>query len=705
VRAARAVAPLTFARLEPAGSRHEETRTMITPGRRWIAAAALVTMLNAQSGASIAAAAQGHGEDGDGVATATPIKHVIILIGENRTFDNVYGTYVPKHGETVWNLLSRGIVNADGSPGPNKDAAAQFKIATINPLSYFIDTSKLINPSKMPYSPFLPTPEAGGAPAQPVTLAQLDLDPAPAAPPFDAHSFSFAQLHALSPVFVDHKDLKLLTTGATGLKNCTVDPTEPPSACAEPDTRIENFNRLPNTVFQITGPNVPYDSYTGDMVHRFFHMWQQSDCDVMNATSHDPAGCRNDLYPFVGIARGDDSGSNSMGFYNVQKGDAPLFKRLADEYTMSDNYHQPVMGGTGVQHVMLGTADSIFWEHFDNLPAQPPAGQVADPTPMSATNDAYKADRRWTKCGDQTQPGIKPIMDYLKSLPWRPDLTASNCAPDRYYMINNTRPGFLSNGHVNTADITSGTAVPPSTLRTVGDALNEKKISWAYFGGGFNAAARFDNGSTDPFDVLIGTGGDWYCDICNPFQYAASIMGDPAQRAAHIKDAVDFFADLDQGRLPAVAYLKPDSFDDGHPASSKLSILEALIERVLDGLQKHPDLFKSTAFFITFDEGGGYWDSGFFQPIDFFGDGPRIPFIAVSKYSRGGKIVHSYADHASVVKFIERNWHLGPLTGRSRDNLPNPVVAAGNPYVPLNMPAISDLFEMFDFNAKDDDDD
>src|SRR5438270_911734 len=81
------------------------------------------------------------------------------------------------------------------------------------------------------------------------------------------------------------------------------------------------------------------------------------------------------------------------------------------------------------------------------------------------------------------------------------------------------------------------------------------------------------------------------------------------------------------------------------------------------------------------DEGGGYWGSGFFQPIDFFGDGPRIPFIAVSKYSRGGKIVHAYADHASVVKFIERNWHLKPLTARSRDNLPNPVMSLNNPYV------------------------
>jgi len=95
-------------------------------------------------------------------------------------------------------------------------------------------------------------------------------------------------------------------------------------------------------------------------------------------------------------------------------------------------------------------------------------------------------------------------------------------------------------------------------------------------------------------------------------------------------------------------------------------------------------------------EGGGYWDSGFFQPVDFFGDGPRIPLIAVSKYSRGGKVAHSYTDHASLVKFIERNWHLKPLTNRSRDNLPNPI-HKHDAYVPDNMPAIGDLFDMFDF--------
>jgi phospholipase C len=64
--------------------------------------------------------------------------------------------------------------------------------------------------------------------------------------------------------------------------------------------------------------------------------------------------------------------------------------------------------------------------------------------------------------------------------------------------------------------------------------------------------------------------------------------------------------------------------------------------------------------------------------------------------------VHSYNDHVSILKFIERNWHLKPLTGRSRDNLPNPHTHKDNPYVPVNSPAIGDLFDMFDFGHRDD---
>ena len=60
-------------------------------------------------------------------ATLTPIKHVVIIIGENRTFDHIFATYAPVNkGENVMNLLSQGIVNADGSPGPSYGAALQY---------------------------------------------------------------------------------------------------------------------------------------------------------------------------------------------------------------------------------------------------------------------------------------------------------------------------------------------------------------------------------------------------------------------------------------------------------------------------------------------------------------------------------------------------------------------------------------------------
>ncbi len=56
----------------------------------------------------------------------TPIKHVIVIIGENRTFDHIFATYQPVNkDEKVRNLLSEKIVNADGSPGPRYHKATQ----------------------------------------------------------------------------------------------------------------------------------------------------------------------------------------------------------------------------------------------------------------------------------------------------------------------------------------------------------------------------------------------------------------------------------------------------------------------------------------------------------------------------------------------------------------------------------------------------
>jgi phospholipase C len=615
--------------------------------------------------------------------TRTPIKHVIVLIGENRTFDHLFATYVSKSGDSVKNLLSEGIIKADGTPGPHFSKAAQFQAVPPFKTSFYISLNAN---EKAPYQT-LPSPTLNFSPSPDATIVGFATEP----PPFPTNTPT-ASLASIEPS-LETADLGLLTTGASGQNNTFVLTPVP-----DFDTRVANFDKLPNGPFPLEGANLPYDSYTGDTTHRLFEMWQQSDCNIKNATRHNPSGCLNDLYPFVITnytnqtdpfdtppAIDDNGGGNSMAFYNMQKGDVPVLKGLADKYSMSDNFHQSVMGGTGANHVMLGTGDAIFWSDGNGIPTMPPA-RIANPNPLPGTNDVYTVDLffegNFTECGDTTQPGIKPITDYLASLPYHP---SSKCEPGHFYMVNNDNPGFLPDGTVDTKGIAKGGSVPPSNVRTIGEALNEKGVSWAYYGGAYTAAV---NGQP------IGAA---YCNICNFESYTNAIMGNSTQRIAHIKDAIDFFAAVDNGTLPAVSFVKPDGLLDGHPASSKEDLFEGMVKKIMDHLTGNPELFASTVLFITMDEGGGYYDSGYIQPLDFFGDGPRIPLIAVSPFTRGGHISHTYTDHVSILKFIEKNWGLKPLTARSRDNFPNPI-SDDDPYVPQNSPALGDLFDLFNFD-------
>jgi len=137
----------------------------------------------------------------------------------------------------------------------------------------------------------------------------------------------------------------------------------------------------------------------------------------------------------------------------------------------------------------------------------------------------------------------------------------------------------------------------------------------------------------------------------------------------------------------------------GHPGYSTLAAFENFTARAIAAVQNNPAEWKSTAIFVTFDESGGYYDSGYIQPVSFFGDGPRVPMIVVSPYARRGAVDHTYNDHVSILKFIEANWKLDPLTSYSADNLPN---ATPQAYVPADRPAIGNLTTLFDFGRPDD---
>ena len=602
----------------------------------------------------------------------TPFKHVIVIIGENRTFDHVYATYTPKAGETVSNLLSKGIVKANGKPGPNYSLSAQFSAldSTTSGNGEFSNSPQ----SKSIYST-LPPALAGGPETQSVTSAP----------------FTTLKVGELADQGLAKGYDQFLTTGATGI------------AGGQVDTRITDATSLREGVFQLSGPKMPYDAYTNSPVHRFFQMWQQTDCNADYATRDNPSGCLNDLFPWVETTIGTGSngekqpsnftdtttgeGSTSMAFYNMAQGDVPYFKQLADDYTISDNFHQSVMGGTGANHIMFGFGDAIFYTNTKGVAVAPPTNQIENPNPQASTNNWWDQDGysggSYVNCGDITQPGVPAVTNYLQSLN-RP--VKANCVKGDYYLVNNYNPGYTGDGTLYSA--LSPFTIPPTSQKSIGDDLVAHNVPFKYFG------EDWDLYVTDPTES---NSFDEYCNICNPFQYQTQFMGTQTARETYIADTTELYEDLDTGNLPPVSVVKPSGFNDGHPASSKLDLFEGFVKKVVNGVKANPTLWDNTVIFITEDEGGGYYDSGYIQPVDFFGDGTRIPLIVVSKYSTGGHVSHEYGDHVSLMKFIEKNWSLPTISTRSRDNLPNPIQKAANPYVPTNSPAIGDLTDDFTF--------
>jgi acid phosphatase len=550
----------------------------------------------------------------------TPIEHVIVIVGENHTFDNLFGGYIPRPGQTVMNLLSQDIIDEQGKPGRNFTLALQ---RTAN--------------SKGAYS----------------------LNPARTSPPYR----TLPQPN---------------TTYATGQPGNIPDPRFP--------------SDLANGPFQLSH-YMAYSDFPGDPVHRFFQMWQQ----VGNNN-------RKDLFVWVAETAGignhndgfgttsDDTfqGGLAMGFFNMSTGDAPFFKQMADFYAIGDNYHQSIMGGTGANFLGLVTGDAAFYNLNGQL-AVPPTNftyqgvqtsQVENPNPQPAgsntnwyTEDGYRGGS-YVNCSDPNQPGVTPILNALANI-------KPNCAANTYYLVNNYNLGYKANGTLSnpTNDPTLFTLPPqPPSLPTIADALTKKGVSWKYYSGG-----RGTDGSATTAD---------YCGICDPLTGFTSIMTTGLKN--NLQDVNNLYADIAAGTVPSVAFVRPLEQMAGHPANAVLALYENFVTNLVNMVHDQSDLWNKTAILITTDEGGGYYDSGYIQPVDFFGDGTRIALIAVSPYARTGFVDHTYYDHSSVLKFIERNWGLSPLSARSRDNLPNPAQPPGT-YVPTNGPAIGDLMNLFNF--------
>ena len=97
------------------------------------------------------------------------------------------------------------------------------------------------------------------------------------------------------------------------------------------------------------------------------------------------------------------------------------------------------------------------------------------------------------------------------------------------------------------------------------------------------------------------------------------------------------------------------------------------------------DSWKSSAFLLTYDDWGGWYDHVPPPQVDERGYGFRVPTQLVSPYARQGYIDHTLLDHTSILKFIEENWDIPPLAERDAksNNFTSAFDFSSSPRIPV----------------------
>jgi phospholipase C len=205
------------------------------------------------------------------------------------------------------------------------------------------------------------------------------------------------------------------------------------------------------------------------------------------------------------------------------------------------------------------------------------------------------------------------------------------------------------------------------TDTTIGDLLNGAGVKWSFYAEGYqamvDAVAKGTCPTAPPF-----CGSTIYPCIYDPsdvpFQYYPSV------REKHMRDFALFQKDLDEGTLPAVAYVKALGFRTEHPGDGvTLSAGVAFVTGVVDAVMKS-QYRGDTLVLITYDESGGYFDHVAPPPPSAFDGqsyGPRIPMLAVGPFAKKNYVSHVVMEHSSIVKFIEWNWLRGTGQLNTRD--------------------------------------
>jgi len=357
-------------------------------------------------------------------------------------------------------------------------------------------------------------------------------------------------------------------------------------------------------------PAIPGTSaFPTNLVNTFFNIDQyvpndQETPDVLHRYYQEQLqidGGKMDKYALYNTSAG-----LSQGYYKTNL--LPLIG-VARQYTLCDNFYHSAFGGSFLNHMWLIASASPV---FPNAPS-----------------------------------GIVAKLDSKGNL-----ITDGQVTPDGYvvntsYTVNNPHPASAS----------PAVLVPNQTIPTIGDRLNEKKVSWAWYSGGWDSALA---GHADPTFQFHH----------QPFAYFANYADGTQGKKDHLKDEKEFIAAARAGTLPSVSFVKPLGINNEHPGYSDVENGESHTVELINDVLNGPN-GKDVVIIVTYDENGGFWDHVAPPVIDKkWGPGTRVPALIVGPFAKRGYVDHTEYETVSILSLIEDRFGLNPLTSRDRNANP-----------------------------------
>jgi len=401
--------------------------------------------------------------------------------------------------------------------------------------------------------------------------------------------------------------------------------------------REDDIRHLPNAPFRLTdaaGQPLPEGIVTRDLWHLFYQNQMQIN------------GGRND-----GFVAWGDNGALTMGHYGETSKNLGLWQ-IAREFTLCDNFFMAAFGGSYLNHQFLisGRVPEFF-----NAASTPAAKKIA------VLEDGPTGSR------------LAPAPDSPKSaLDGKPKFVNNGTITPDGYAVNTMAPPYQPSwvkpapgGDPHLADPMDPAVLPPQTYKTIGDLLSERGVSWAWYGGAYQAALDGrGEGERPNFQFHH-----------QPFNYFKQFAPGTSARAEHLRDgglgdspiSNKFIADAIAGRLPAVTFYKPQGNLNLHAGYSDIESGDAHVANVIEHLKKSPQ-WQDMVIVIAFDENGGWWDHVAPPQGDRWGPGSRVPAIVVSRYAKKGAVDHNFYDTTSILRFITRLHDLPLLEGLAARN-------------------------------------